>query len=368
MVTGVIFFCWLVCFWVLSNFYSTSEGKQRFFSAVMLMLVAFIAVISIVGFRPVALVGDTARYLYVFSSLSDVRYAWLDGAELFGNEEILFWPFAGVLKSIGFGGRAWLVTIVVWFFIFTLMSYRRLFLDSSWVIVFPALFLTFHLVFLNSIRQSMVECLVLLAFTFLISRNIKIAFLFLIFASFFHTSAYFAIPLFLLSLKELRVSPKLSIILILFSLAFAPLFSIMAESFFGGFSGGIGDKIDSYVTKSNANEYANLWGLKQFQLMVLVSSIYFVTFSFKSLNKGALLYNWIAYYLLLVLFTSLVPVISGRLMQFLSLVFPIMVWEIVGLFKFTERKRIFIFSSMFSLMGLMVFLNPSARIVLGFDL
>jgi EpsG family len=335
-------------------------------TALFLVLI-YLHVLSLVGFRPLALVGDTARYAWVYSQLTGVVEAWWDGKYHYHNEEFLFWPLAGFLKVVGFSYRDWLIFISSWFFVLTLAAYKNLGLGRLWWIPFGSLFFTFHLVFLNAIRQSMAECLVLVAYVLLLRDKYLYASLVFVLSLGFHYSSVFALLLIPAVFLQLRSSMWLFAVVCSFLLGgFFPFIIESAFEFSGGGNPFVG-KVDSYVVDGSVNEFEDLWGLKQFLLILFASFSYLICFYSTRKREVSLLYPYVGCFLSLLLLTSSVPVVSGRLMQYLSLVFPVMVWEVSGIYLRNSSRR-FIYPLVFIFLGFLVVGSESTQAILGVKL
>tara|TARA_B110000211_G_C14092801_1_gene560235 strand:- start:9229 stop:10347 length:1119 start_codon:yes stop_codon:yes gene_type:complete len=356
---------WFVCYVLFSH--SVYKIKDSNIPSLLLLIGSLAVLIFVAGYRPVAQFGDTAKYLYSFNMLTDILYAREDGQFYYGNNELLFWPVAAFIKWLGVNGRGWLIFILVWFFAFGLLSYRKLVNSKYWVVVFCSLFLSYHLVFVNSIRQAMVEPLILFAFYYCTIKRYYSSLFLISTGTLFHYSAYFSFPLVFIRSRLIQfLNPMYVCLLILIAFVISPFLELIFDSFLMfNFDETIDSKIDSYVTEGNVNEYENLWGLKQFQLMVFSSIAYVLVFSREKFRGNSLIYIWVLYYLLLVILTSKIPIISGRLMQFLSLVFPIIVWDFINILKVSMEQKVVIYTILFGMLGLLVINNLSAQIVLG---
>ena len=339
-----------------SGMRSVTVSGFEFFAVFFTIVYTFL----LVGMRDSNGLGDTPQYLYVFDNLQSLGSSWIDGFQLYGNTELLFWPAAYAFKALGFSAESWMAAIVVVTTAIVAYSYKGLGLGRLWYVAFSGLYLTYYIVFMAAIRQSIAESLVLLAIVLARSNKIASSVFFLVAATGFHSSA--ALGFSILILRRFNIKPKLmaaSIFIAFIGSVLAP--SILASVFGAfGFENTLG-KVAMYSSVDGGNEFGNLFQHKQFLLLFVVFVSYLAIF------RGAtdFVYKFIFFLVFILFFFWSMPVMSGRVMGYLTLLLPYMVAKLA--LKFLGESNSIIFCwLLFSIMGILVLSTKSTQLVLGF--
>lgn len=323
-----------------------------------IFLSAILYITYFVGLRSVTIFGDTSRYTWAYEGLTSLGDARHQGEIYFGNNEWLFWTFSYVLKSIGLSPQAWLASMVIIPSLLLSISYRKVIKSFEWIYVFAAIYLSYYLVFSVAIRQSMAEALVLLSFVLAVERKVVFSLLITIIAIGFHQSAIIAIAFPVLI--RIKITNKIFLAAFLGALFFSTLASsymLMAFEYLGLNSAV--DKLSMY-SSGDAMEFENLFLHKQFLLLLLAT----VTYTLLEKESQTGIYSYVVYVFFLIFFFWSMPVMSGRMMGYVTVVFPIMVYFILKrLLK--DKEAFIVFISLFSILGLLVLSAESTKYVLG---
>ncbi len=337
-------------------------GKREINSRVLEVAGVFVVVafsLLIVGMRDGNSAGDTPQYLYVFDNLRTLNTSWLDGFQLYGNTELLFWPTAYVFKALGFSAEVWMGMVVVVTTMLVGYGYKNLGLGRLWYIPFSGLYLTYYIVFMAAIRQSIAESLVLLALVFVRRNNIIASIVILLIAAGYHSSALLGFSL--IFLNRFSINPRIITVSILVAVVASVLAPSVLAAVFEvlGFENTLG-KVMMYSAVDGGNEFGNLFHHKQFLLLL------FVVISYLSILRGSddIVYKFIFFLVFTLFFFWSMPVMSGRVMGYLTLLLPYMLIKITQ--EFLSESNSMIFSwFVFSIMGLLVLNTNSTKLVLG---
>lgn len=310
-----------------------------------------------VGLRPSTDFGDTFRYVWTYNRLTALSEAQYDGQLLYGNTEWLFWPLSYVFKFIGFGPQAWLVGMVILPAVILTYCYRKLIKSDDWVYVFAAIYLSYYLVFSLAMRQAMAESLVILSLVFSVEKKVKLSILMSLLALGFHQSA--AIALLFPFLVNIKFTPRM----LMGACLAAIFFSTVASSYMLNTFQYLG--LDSAINKLteysyDAKEFDNLFYHAQFLLLFFVSLLYL----YVEREKQRGIYSFVVYVFFLIFFFWSMPVMSGRMMGYVTVVFPIMLYYILKSF-FNAENAFYLFITFFGMLGFLVISTESTRLVLG---
>lgn len=322
--------------------------------------ISFLYLIYLSGLRPQESIGDTVKYLWVYDKINSFESAYETGAALFGNKELFFWPTAYFFKFLGFSGEVWLATSVIIPAIACLYFYSRLVNFSIAALLFSSLTFSYYVVFVCAIRQSYAEALVMLSLALSIKGNVKWSFFYAIVAVGFHQSAFWSLILPFLS--RLRFGFSNSVYLLSASVILSVIASDQLLSIFGtlGFSSAL-EKVQFYASEGGSAEFGNLLHHKQFLILMIFSLIYIFIFR-KNEDE---LYKVIVILFSMIFFFWSMPVMGGRLLGYLTILFPLILYRIISSFCFKYNHTII--SVCFSMLGFAVLMNESAQLVLGMD-
>ena len=318
--------------------------------------------IWLVGLRDIDLIiaGDTPTYIHTYNQLGSIFTAWEDGAYFYGNKEILFWPFAALIKSIGFSAQAWLISILLLPCVFISVSYRIIVNDHHyWVILFSALFLTYYIVFSLAVRQAIAEGFVVFSFVLAYKNKNCYSFLFSLIAFGFHQSALFAlfiIPIYKISLNKNKMY---LIFFIAASLSFVLRFYLVDMFYLIGVNS-LTIKAQAYTSGNNFEFDYNLFNHKQFCLLFFVYFVYILSY----VNKQTAIYNLVFFYLMCMILFFNIPVIGGRMMGYETILMPIMLWELFDKYL-VKKSHVILYCCFFILMGFSIINSQSAIEALG---
>lgn len=357
----ILFFTLMYCFSALAM-NQRNEFDSQFNLRIVKVGQLFLAislVVYFVGMRNMnTYYGDTWGYINTYNNLRGFLSARVDGELMYGNSEMFFWPFAYIVKFLGFNDRGWLIASSLLTSFLILISYRGIVGSKNYLFVLIGLYLSYYLVFSCAMRQSMAEAFVLLSFVSAIRKNVVQSMVFSFIAIGFHQSAI--ISLIFIILVNVRVNAKF---LVFFMLASVSITSLFSDLLFGSLSSlgisSITTKVGIYNSGGYTGEYGNLLHHKQFIILTLFTMIYL----YLSKLEGYLCNYLIYIYLLIVLFWSS-PVMSGRMMNYLTLVFPLIVWFSIS-YIIPEKYKYITYSTFFSLLGYFVLSTESTQLVLG---
>lgn len=334
-----------------------SQSKYQVLIRNIIWLSAILYVTYFVGLRPSTNFGDTFRYVWAYNGLSSLSESRYDGQLLYGNDEWLFWPFSYAIKFFGFAPQSWLVIMVVLPAIILTYCYRKLIRSEDWVYVFAAIYLSYYLVFSLAMRQTVAESLVLLTLVFSVNKKLKLSILTALLALGFHQSAAIAL------LFPLLVNVKFTQKMLVAACLAAVFFSTIASSYmlivfqYLGLDSAV-NKISEY--SQNAKEFDNLFYHAQFLLLFFVSLVYL----YVERERQTGIYSFVVYVFFLIFFFWSMPVMSGRMMGYTTVVFPIMLYYILKKF-FNTKNAFYLYIVFFGMLGFLVISTESTRLVLG---
>lgn len=319
-----------------------------------------------VAFRPLDAGFDTARYVEAYLALDDLFSARDIGAAIYGNTEILWWPFQALFSG-WLGERGWLFINYVMVFVLVFFAYvplgRKYGISP---LIFPLVFLTYFFVYSgNAMRQAVALPFALIAFCSLFDKKYLRFLLYSAVAVGFHWSAivFFFSPIMRLSVFNRRLG-----------LIFAPLGLFLMSIFFADVSRLFVDlvgmpelkvKYELYFEGGRVSHVGTVWSKLNFWLCVLVGFLFL--FIGRSEKQDNVLYAYVSFILGLILFGVSISDFSERFFPALFLVFPLIVTLILRRLKWPKVVSEGVLHLMFLLMGLMVLANHSAQETLGYD-
>ncbi|WP_277052166.1 EpsG family protein [Zestomonas thermotolerans] len=341
------------------------ELPQAFFCITFLVPI-FIYGLFFIAFRPLDAGFDTARYVEAYLSLSDVFSARSTGASVYGNTELLWWPFQTIFSE-WLGGRGWLVANYIMVFLLVFWAYiplGRKYEVSP--LIFSLVFLTYFFVYSgNTMRQAVALPFALVAFCSFFDKKYLRFLLYSAVAVGFHWSAivFLFSPIMRLPIFNRRLG-----------LIFAPLGLFLMSIFFADFAKLFVDlvgmpelrvKYELYIESGRVSHVGDVWTKLNFWLCILAGFLFL--FVWRSEKQDNVLYAYVSFILGLILFGVSISDFSERFFPALFLVFPLIVTLILRRLKWPKVVSEGVLHLMFLLMGLMVLANHSAQETLGYD-
>ncbi len=358
----MFFLCASSIFIVTSLFIDRNEKSSKPVFFIVLLGIVFFNVIYFSATRSLESSGDTWKYVFTYNQLDSMFTAREDGLEIYGNHELLFWPLAALIKEIGFNYRAWLILMPVLTMLPLLLSYRLISSElrlKNYLLVFTGLYFSYYLVFICAMRQSFSEGFVFLSFALAVKEKHRLSLLLMGVAFLFHTSSVIFFPILTLVLLRVRLSVKHVIMLFAFSLVFGSLlmdkFGWLVDMFNNT---SVISKYDNYTNNGQVGEFDNILELKQFWMLMLAS----IAFVFVYGTHHKLSWYIIGVVSIILIFID-APVISGRMLNYLALAFPIISYYFIDRLLFIKYKSL-VFAILFSVIGFLVLSSHSAIITL----
>lgn len=340
------------------------ELPQAFFCITFLVPI-FIYGLFFIAFRPLDAGFDTARYVEAYLSLSDVFSARSTGASVYGNTELLWWPFQTIFSE-WLGGRGWLVANYIMVFLLVFWAYiplGRKYEVSP--LIFSLVFLTYFFVYSgNAMRQAVALPFALIAFFSLFDKKYFKFLLFAVIAIGFHWSAivFLFAPVIRLRLFNTRLALLLAPLgLLLLSVFFSEIARLFVDLV------GIPDlrvKYELYFEGGRISHVGPVWTKLNFWLCILLSLLFLI--ANKAEKQDLALHAYVSFVLGLIFFGVSISDFSERFFPAIFIVSPIMVVLILRRFKLPKVVSEGMFYLLFLTMGFMVFANSSAQETLGY--
>lgn len=333
---------------------------------IFFIFITFYFLMYIIGFRPLDAGNDTSPYVESFLAIDSFFNAYEIGSSYFGSKEPGFWILAGFVKLFTNDPRVWLVVNMLVAFVLTLYAYRNIasmINERIWGLLIFLLFMTYEIVYFgNVMRQAIAIPLVFLAYYFSYKEQVFRAFIFLLFASLVHFSAFLFLPLiFIKYFKNTTIILKIAIF-------FSLLFSFFSSELVGFIVNLIGFeplliKYNLYIEKQFQGEMANrsIWSSLNI-LMVLGLNI-IVLFMLK---KNDFIYYLNLYFLILFVLFLNFPIIEIRILPYYIFLYPFIFKLLIELIVKKDILATISLIGIFILIAISTFTSESARYTLEF--
>lgn len=344
----------------------TSHAKK--FITILFGTIIFAFYIWLIGFRDFNAGGDTLRYVTTYMQLKSLTSAASVGEIFYGNTEILWWPLQSIIKSIGFGPRAWLVINSTAVFFLVAYAYHLMskVYGFSWLI-FPFVFLTYYAVYSgNTIRQAIAVPLVLAAMYFFFERKWLLGLPLLLLAIGLHWSAIFSVLILFFLVKFLSSRYLLLATPIIGGFSSALINIIISTTLSLMNSPELDAKYNLYFTSNHSEYIGSIWLSFNFWLCTLVSSLYLYIYAGRK-SHNILLCSYTSFFLALILFGANFPGFSERFFPYILVALPAMVFLIFKSFGISATSRYLGLALAFGILGGVVFSTYSAKFTLGYS-
>lgn len=345
---------------------SILKGRKKILFWSFFVIPVFIYGLFFIGLRPLDAGSDTPNYVKAYLELDGFFTARAVGMNNYGNTELLWWPLQSLVR-IFLEPQGWLVFNYLITFFSVYFSYKVLCKKTKInTLFFIFVFLTYYSVYTgNTIRQSLALPFGLMAFCFLFDKSIFISAVLVVFSIGLHWSSLFFLlsPIMFFSFfKKKYFCLIVPIVCLLFSVFIDDVMRIainvipVSE---------LRVKYDLYFAGGRESHIDVVWKTFNFWLCVVVSFLFLIVCN-PERYRERVLYSYVLLFLSLILFGVHIPDFSERFFPAILLVMPLMLALLMRRLKLPASVAGFSYLLFFILMGVLVFLNPSAQETLGY--
>lgn len=305
--------------------------------AIFASLALALKLILFIGLRPFEAGNDTLAYYHTFQLLDELSTAREIGGTYGGTEksgELLYWPFAALIKSIiGDNFRFYLIISALISGYLTYLGNKKLISEhplqkgkkdlSIAIICTYLVFLSLEIAYFGGhIRSALGVPLALISYCLALQRNIIASIVVLFFAIGFHNSAISILPLLLIEVLAPQFKPSRKATLFIGS-------SLVAAFLFGKLNGigslmnAIGGYYSSRYTDYVEYEGFNIQSIfsTAYFWIILIYLIIFLIIGYKRVHFYAF------YYFGLILAFASTPKISERFFAYILICLPLLLYQ-----------------------------------------